>query len=302
MNIVEFKPEAEWAPRIGWLQTMYGAGQTLGLALAALLQNWPGLGMIVSAMLMAPGIILGSRDLPIRAHEKSNQTRIVKRRGLRPHLGFLHNLHHYHRPSLRSIKGLLKPWRSDFGLYIGGWFIVMFGTWIVYNLYPLVMKEVYGIGAGLSSLYYAVGAGLGIFFYAASGSWGKKIGDINVYIIGIVMTLVSVALLTLLIIVDSEANWWLAPLSFIIMPVAWSPLIVAGLALSAELTPFEQGEAMGAFTAATAIASVLSALLAGGLASRFGYQTIPPVAALFSLVGLILALKLRSNMKSMPEK
>jgi MFS family permease len=298
MNIVEFKPREEWEPRIGWLQTMYGAGQTIGLALAALLQKWPEAGMVVSALLMAPGALLGNRDLPQKALQKSKEVESLNHRRLRLPRNILHGLHNYHRPSLKAVGHILQPWRSPFGLFLAGWFTVMFGTWTVYNLYPLVMKEVYGIGAGLSSLYYALAAGIGVYFYAASGSWGKRIGDINVYLIGIVMTLVSVGLLSILIFFGEGIDFWLAPASFIIMPVAWSPLIVAGLALTAQLTPFGQGEAMGAFTACTAIGSVLSALLAGALADKLGYWVIPPVATAFTIVGLGLALKLRTDQQT----
>lgn len=293
MNIVEFKPKEEWEGRIGWLQTLYGTGQTLGLGLAAILQNWPEAGMIVSAALMAPGILLGMKGAPQGAPKRKEEEKSIDHRKLRPSLGFMSMLHHYHRPTLSSISHFLRPWQSVFGLYLVGWFVVMFGTWLVYNLYPLVMKDVYGIRAGPSSLYYAIGACLGIFFYALSGTLGKKVGDINVYLAGIVASLISMGSMSLLIFIKTDMTWFLVPISFIIMPIAWSPLIVAGMALTAELSPGDQGEAMGVFNASSAIASVLSALLAGFMASKFGYQVIVPMAFGVTIIGLFLTLRLK---------
>jgi MFS family permease len=157
---------------------------------------------------------------------------------------------------------------------------------------------VYGIDAGLSSLYYAIAAGIGIFAYAPSGTWGHRLGDNRIYLLGVGMTVLSVGLLTLFAFWSTPANWWLVPISFIILPVAWSPLIVSGTAITAALTPIEQGEAMGMFNATTAIGSVLSALAAGGLASKLGYASIPPVAGLFVVAGLGLMVWLVRQTKS----
>ena len=59
MFIVEFRPKNEWDSRIGWLQTAYGVGQCGGLLLVSALQSRPEFGLVVSAALMAPGLILG---------------------------------------------------------------------------------------------------------------------------------------------------------------------------------------------------------------------------------------------------
>ncbi len=298
MNIVEFRPRAEWEPRIGWLQTMYGTGQAVGLLLAAVVQRAPALGMILSAALMAPGIFFGRVALPGDGSRTKQVGLALKHRRLRHPRTHLHLLHHFHRPSLAGLKHLLTPWRSNFGLFLASWFFVMFGSWMVYNLYPLVMHHVYGIDAGLSSLYYAIAAGIGIFAYAPSGTWGHRLGDNRIYLLGVGMTVLSVGLLTLFAFWSTPANWWLVPISFIILPVAWSPLIVSGTAITAALTPIEQGEAMGMFNATTAIGSVLSALAAGGLASKLGYASIPPVAGLFVAAGLGLMVWLVRQTKS----
>lgn len=289
MFIVEFKPNEEWDGRIGWLQTFYGAGQAVGLGLAAYLQARPEFGLILSAGLMLPGIILGRIGLPkAEAHQKPAVITFTRHAHRTPHrLSSI--LHHYHRPSVQGLKHFVAAWRSLFGLYIVSWFCVMVGQLIVMNLYPLLMREAYGINAGLSSFYYAIAATVGIFAYAPSGTLGKKIGDTWVVMIGILMTLVSVVGMAVLAYTKMGGVAWLAPLSFSLIPIAWSPLIVGGTALAGKLAPMEEGEAMGIFNATTAIASVLSAIGAGQLAHRFGFGVVPVVAALMVGGSIVLA-------------
>lgn len=290
--IVEFKPKEEWDGRIGWLQTFYGAGQAVGLGLAAYLQARPEFGLIVSAGLMLPGVVLGQIGLPkVKVQQKAAGITFARHAHRTPHR-LSSMLYFYHRPSLQGLKRLVAVWRSLFSLYIVSWFCVMFGQLIVMNLYPLLMREAYGIDARLSSLYYAIAAVVGIFAYAPSGALGKRIGDAWVVMIGILMTLVSAIGMSVLAYTKTGGVAWLAPLSFGLMPVAWSPLIVGGTGLTGKLAPMAEGEAMGIFNATTAIASVLSAIGAGQLAHQFGFGLVPVVAAVIVCGSIALAVPL----------
>jgi len=296
--IVEFKPKGEWDGRIGWLQTFYGAGQAVGLALAAYLQARPEFGLILSAGLMLPGIILGQIGLPrAKVQQRSEAVTFARHAHRNPHR-LSSMLFYYHRPSFQSVKRFAAAWRSQFGLYIVSWFCVMFGQLIVMNLYPLLMREAYGIDAKFSSLYYAIAATAGIFAYAPSGALGKKIGDARVVLIGILMTLVSAVGMAVLAFTKIEAVAWLAPLSFSLIPIAWSPLIVGGTGLAGKLATMAEGEAMGIFNATTAIASVLSAVAAGQLAHHFGFGVVPIVAAVVAGASVVLSLPLLRNSRS----
>jgi MFS family permease len=284
--IVEFKPKAQWDGRIGWLQTFYGTGQAAGLGLAALLQASPWVGMLVSAGLMAPGLWLGLRGLPASGRRSpAHQPTFDHHAHARPRQAYL-QLHHSHRPRLAALKHLASEWRGPFGLFILAWLLTMLGTWMIYNLYPLLMQDLYGLDAGLSSLWYAVGAGLGIFAYAPSGGLGRRWGDGPVVTLGVVMTLASLAGMLAASGLEPATARWVAPAVFVLMPVAWSPLIVAGTSLTAQLAPMPQGDALGVFNSTTAVGSVLGALLAGGLASRFGYGVVVAGAAVFTVAGL----------------
>ncbi len=297
MFIVEWKPKREWDRRIGWLETFYGIGQAVGLGLAALLQAEPAVGLWVAAALMAPAAVLGSLRLPRRPDHAppALEDRNFDHRQHRKPRAPASLLHHYDSEVQMALRRLLKVWRSRFGAFLLSWFHIMFGTWLIYNLYPLLMQNAYGIGAGESSLYYAVAATLGIFAYAPSGTLGTRIGDGRVVLIGALMTLASAAGMAVLAYVHTPFDVWLVPAAFVLLPVAWSPLIVAGTAVSAELavplgTP--EGEALGLYNATTAIASVLSALAAGVIADLMSYGVVLIVATVTTGVGCLMFLPL----------
>jgi len=297
MLIVEYKPRAEWDLRIGWLQTFYGVGQAVGLALVCVLQARPEIGLLVAAGLMIPGMVLGARGLPpSRAHQKPEKTEF-SRRSHRPPRTVHSLLHRYEGTVSKNLKRVLQEWRSAFGLYIVGWFFIMLTTWLIGALFPLLMKSAFNISYGMSSLYFALGATIGIFAYMPSGTLGKRIGDGWVVIIGTIMTLVSVSGLATLAYVHSGINQWLVPIVYILIPIAWSPLMVGGTAWTAKLATFEEGEALGSFYAMGAVASVIAALTAGMIAHHFGYAMVLIIGAVASLLALACFIPLLSSAK-----
>ncbi|WP_200347224.1 MFS transporter [Halochromatium glycolicum] len=306
MFIVEFRPKAEWDRRIGWMQTCYGIGQAAGLGLAALLQQAPAWGMLASAALMLPGLLIGLLGTPrgrragLGAAAAAAQT--LKRGASisddatsRRHAPPRQILPHGHiGPATGALLGrFLADLRSPYALFMLCWLLVMLGTWLIYNLYPLLMQEVYGVGAGVSSVYYAVGAGIGVFAYAPSGILGQRIGDGAVVLIGSLMSLLSVGAMAALAFWQPVGLALLGPLAFLLLPVAWSPLIVAGTAWAAQLSTMNEGEAVGILNSTTALASVAAAFGAGVLASRFGFDAVLYLAAAAMLLGLLLLLPLR---------
>ena len=295
MFIVEYNPKPEWDARVGWLQTFYGIGQAAGLGLAAVLQARPEIGLLVSAGLMVPGLLLGARGLPpSQAHQKPATTDF-SRRSHRPPRTVYSVLHRYEGTVSKSLRRLFQEWRSKFGVYMVGWFFVMLATWLIGALYPLLMKSAFNLSYTMSSLYYALGAIIGIFAYTPSGTLGKRIGDGRVVIIGTVMTTTSLAALAALAYIHSGLNHWLVPVMYILIPIAWSPLIVGGTAWTAQLATFEEGEALGSYNATTAIAAVIAAFGAGLLAHNFGYGMILVVATVASLLALVCFAPLLSS-------
>lgn len=306
MFIVEWKPKGEWDTRIGWLQTFYGTGQAAGLGLAAWLQAEPTTGLWIAAALMVPGAVLGVIRLPPpKAHTPPpEQITFDRRKHLVPRAPSA-MLTHYNGTLQTAVRRLVSEWRSRFGLFLASWFLVLFATGLIYNLYPLLMRHAFDIGAGTSSLYYAVAATLGIFAYAPSGTVGNRIGDDRVVLIGMLMTLASTGGMTFLVYVDTGLDAWLVPLAFSLMPVAWSPLIVGGTALTAQLAQprnVPEGEAVGLYNASTAVASVLSAFAAGVIADLTSYGIVLILAAASSAGGILLMLPILGTSHSAKSK
>ena len=64
MYVVEFNPKDKWDTKIGWLQTVYGTGQAIGLLIVAMMQAHPLWAMLLGGILMLPGLLLGIIGLP----------------------------------------------------------------------------------------------------------------------------------------------------------------------------------------------------------------------------------------------
>lgn len=292
MFIVEFRPKEEWDRRIGWLQTFYGIGQCVGLVLVSILESRPEFGLVVSAFLMVPGLILGSMRLPrIRVHHEAHE-KVFEHRLHKPQRSVSSILAKYYASVGKSVRTLATEWFSSYGFFILGWFFIMLATWLLGTLFPLIMKNSLNVSYRMSSIYYAVGAAIGIFAYAPSGTLGKKIGDGWVVLIGTVITLVSLSSMTVLSYWDTGFNRWIIPFVYIPIPIAWSPLMVGGTAWAAQLATFEEGEALGFFNAATAVSSVISAFGAGLLGHHFGYGIVLLTAACSSAVSAVCLLAL----------
>jgi MFS family permease len=180
---------------------------------------------------------------------------------------------------------------------MAGWFFVMLTTWLIGALFPLLMKGAFNISYGMSSMYYALGAVIGIFCYTPSATLGKKIGNGWVVIIGTIMTVVSVGGLATLAYMHSGINQWLVPVVYILIPIAWSPLMVGGTAWTAQLATFEEGEALGCFNGMTAMAAVIAAFAAGLVAHHFGYVMVLIIGAVASLVALVCFIPLLFSVK-----
>lgn len=298
MFIVEYKPKGEWDQRIGLLQTFYGIGQCGGLVLVSYLQTRPEIGLVVSAGMMLPGIILGAIHLPPSKKHKRPEKAGFERRRHKPQRSVYSLLSKYEASGWHALNALKKEWYSTFGLFIVGWFFVMLATWLLGTLFPLVMEDALHVSYRMSSLYYAIGAAIGIFAYAPSGTLGNKIGDGWVVAIGTIMTVASFVGLTFLAYVKTGMNFWLIPFIYIPIPIAWSPLIVGGTAWAAQLATVKEGEALGVFNAATSISSVISAFAAGLLGHNLGYGSILLVAMISSALALVCFLGLVFEKKS----
>ena len=295
MYIIEFQPKEEWDDRIGWLQMFFGVGQAAGLYLAFLLAKDANMGLYAAGLLMIPSLFIGLMQLPhIKTRQPikrdENHTTPLTSRTVASLSRHIHQMQHV-------IRKFPQAFHSLFMLFLVAWLSIMFGNWLIYNLYPLLMNSVFHLNASSSSLYFAIGSTFAIPACPISGWLANKFSEGFVMIIGILMSLVASLGMFLLACYPIPADAYLVPITFMFLPVAWSPLIIVGTAMVTKLTNLTEGESIGVFTAATAGASLIAALAAGFLAENLGFIYVLLMSTCFTILSLILILILLSKTK-----
>jgi len=191
----------------------------------------------------------------------------------------------YHHLNLKTLWQLGRLLRSPFGLFIIVWLVSFGGSSAFFSFYPVLMGKLYGVTPGLSSTGFALAAAIGLTLYSPAGRWSEQFSPTRVLRAALVVRLLAFLSLLLLGITHSGEGW-LALLSFLFIVLAWSLLTVSGTALTARLSPVGEGEGMGIFNAATALASVVGAVLGGWVSGYWGYNA----AIALAMVGVGFAL------------
>ncbi|MGC1377648.1 MAG: MFS transporter [Anaerolineales bacterium] len=288
--VVEAHPKSEWDERIGWLQTFYGVGQVSGLVLAGLLtQTDFRVGLLTAAGLSAVAAILGW----LTTQTPSAQP------GLAPVLvhpakhteGAFHSPQRlFHSLELSGVKNLGSTLRSPFGFFLLIWLLAFMGPAAVFSQYPILMQKVYGVLPAVSSIAFAIIAGLGLTLYTPAGQWSEHRGPARILQASLGMRLFAFAGLLWLGFLPISGNMnLLALLAFAFVVWAWSLMSVSGTALAARLSPVGEGQGLGIFNAATAVAGVMGALIGGWAAGLWGYTSIVVLALLGVALGLGLS-------------
>jgi DHA1 family tetracycline resistance protein-like MFS transporter len=285
--VVERHPQHEWDERIGWLQTFYGAGQVAGLLLVgALSQIDLHVGLLVAAGLTLFAAFLGwltTSTLP----------------GLHiPRPVLLYPGRHsdwvggspqrfYHHFNLQTVRQLRLVLRTPFSLFIIVWLVTFSGSSAFFSFYPVLMRQLFRVAPGLSSVGFALAAGLGLTLYSPAGHWSDRFGSTRVLKAALGVRLLAFSSL-LVLGVAHFSQGWLALLSFLFVVLAWSLLSVSGTALTARLSPVGEGEGMGIFNATTALAGTVGAVLGGWASGYWGYNAAIAVAVVGVAGGLLL--------------
>jgi MFS family permease len=300
--IVDFTPAAEWEPRIGYLQSFNGAGQVLGLLLAGVFAH--GLfspGLWVGALLMIPALFFGRMGLPVvqaKPGAEPHRAHIHRHLDMRalaafPHLNFLSSVgYHFHEINLHGLRRIPQALGTPFARFILSWFMLALGVAAFFTYFPLMLAKNYGINANLSSIIYAITAAVGIVLYIFASRWSERLGSARVYHIGLWLRQAGFVLLLIPFITSEGPTFALGAIGFILIVVTWPLLSVAGTGLAAHLAPFSEGEAMGLFNAALALATVIGTFASGPLVHYFGFAVIPVMALIGISCAIMLGLRL----------
>jgi len=283
--IVESHPKAEWDERIGWLQTLYGAGQVCGLLLAAVLTGLrlrSGLFLAGGFNLLAFVIACWKAPAPSTSPMPRPLLRHASRHAEWP-MASPQRLYHVTLGSLSKLPGAAA---STFGLFLLAWMLGYAGTTVVFSQYPVLMHTAYRIGTTSSSLTFGIAAALGLLFYAPAGRWSDRIAPRSVVQVGLVLRLIAIATMLAVIVIHRFA--WFSLVAFAVVVIAWSLLSVSSTGLVARISPVGEGGGLGIFNAATAVAGVVGSAVGGWIAGRWGYRAALELATAGSLLGLIL--------------
>ncbi|HZU07055.1 MAG TPA: MFS transporter [Chloroflexota bacterium] len=296
--VVEAHPKEEWDHRIGWLQTAYNAGLVGGLLLAGGLSALPrAAGLLTAAGITALALALGW--LTTRHPVSPPVPRPVRARPAHSpawmHVA-PHRLLHALQPRLLARLGPVL--RSPFALFLAVWLLCNLGPSALYALYPVLMQQVFGVPPGPSSFALAVSAGIGITLYSPAGGLVHRSGDLRVLQAGLAVRLGAVSALLGLGVATFPERAWLGIVAFVVLDLAWSLLSVSGTVLASRLAPLAEGEAMGLYNTAAALASLLGAALGGWVADQVGYNGV----WWLGIAGVAAALGLTAPLRPAPRR
>ncbi len=299
--IVEFSPQSEWSSRIGWLQSYNGAGQTLGLFLAAFFSgnNLFNTGMWFGAALLVPAVLIGHFGLPVKKAQ-GHKERIIHTIDIRRIAKFGKTeflggglLRHSHHLNLAALKNIGKLLSTNFGYFILSWFIASFGVAAFFAYFPIVMKSAFLVPPGLTSLIYAIAGGIGIALYTASTKLSDRFGVKKIFRYGILLRLTGFLLMLIMIYTRISLTPFIACIGFTFIVLAWPVISVTGTTLTAELTTVSEGEAMGLYNASSAIATVLGTFAGAPLVNIIGYSAISILGSAGLIIALLFTIKIK---------
>ena len=286
--VVEAHPQGEWDKRIGWLQTFYGGGQVAGLLMAGALSRVSlRAGLLVAAGLTFLAVMLGWLTTTTPSNSRACRP-VLLFPGRHSEGGVGAPQRHYHFLTLNAIRQLGRVWSSPFGLFIVIWLVSYAGSSAFFSFYPVLMQQLYGVDPSLSSTGFAVAAAIGLALYSPAGRWSERFRPGRVLRAALTVRLLAFFGLFFLGMFHFLPGWLALP-GFLFIVLAWSVLSVSGTALTAQISPVGEGEGMGIFNAATALAGVVGAVLGGWVSGYWGYSGAVALAAAGVGIGVVLS-------------
>jgi MFS family permease len=295
--IVEQHPKDEWDQRMGWLMTTFGAGQVLGLLVASLFGgSSSGTGLYVGVAFLAGAFVLALRF--IHTPPRPDQPRLAGPQPVRvPHVAASPGSVHHHLGHV-SLSDAVTALRSPFGEFMLGFSLLTLASALIFIPYPLLFSKGYHVSPQASSLAFGIGAAVAIFWYPLAGDWSHSRGTLAILRSSFAARWISFIALLALVAVSFSARGVLAEASFLVTVNSWPFITVSATVLAAMLAPTDEGTTMGIYNGITALVNTLGALLAGLIASQFGYKSLPLFATVVMLGAIAISVHLRQNQGS----
>jgi MFS family permease len=300
--IVDFAPNVEWEQRIGWLQSVNGAGQVAGLLIGGFAARGDFIaGFMLGAGLALVAILVGGIGLPLHGKTQMGShplhllpmLPLLRPTQLGPGLvGLLHQSYHLQRA---AFLGLYQGLRGPFGRLLLAWSAYNLGVSAFFAYYPLIMRQSFGIPPPVTAITYAASAGIGIFLFVAASRAAVRYGGRIVFQTGLAIRLIGFVLLAVPFHVVLPGESAIAISGFLLVTLSWPVLSVSGTALAARLTPISEGAAIGLLNASGAFATVAGTFITGPLVHAWGYAIVPLLAVGGLLIAELLMLGNRSR-------
>lgn len=294
--IVERYAKEEWDQRMGWLMTIFGGGQVVGLILASFFSGtrsstglYSGAGCIVLALVLALRYI--------HTPPKPDQPQLAGPQAIHvPHVPATPASAHHHLGHV-SPQAALEALRSPFGEFLVGNSLLTLASAFIFIPYPLLFSKTYHVSPSTSSVAFGIAAALAIFWYPLAGSWSHKRGALAIMNVALAVRWISFVILLLLVAVSTSGRGFLAEASFFLTVNAWPFITVSATVVAATLAPTDEGTTMGLYNAATALFNTLGALFAGLIAVQLGYRSLPVFAAVIMLAALAVSIHVGRTQK-----
>lgn len=269
--IVEAKPKAEWNSRISWFRLAYGAGQVVGLVIAAVAASQLRLGWIVTAALLFVGFGLGRVRLPQLKPAAPSVTQSATNE--------------------RST-GSFSALRGRFGVFLLTWLLTMTGVQTFFNVVPLVMRDGFGVTPTASSILFLVGAAAGTLLYPLAGTFANRAGPGVVLLVGLLATILAFGAMAFASLLHLPGKSLIGSAALVLAATAYAFEVVSATMMIVKVAPGSEGSAMGLLNGIIAGGAVIGAIVPSFLADALGYASLPALACgvliLATLVGIPL--------------
>ncbi len=258
--VVEAHPKEEWNTRLSWFRFAYGAGQAVGLVIAAFAAAQLRLGWIATAVLLAAGFFLGRIGLPRLGPAKP----------------------------VAAASGAKPPRSPLFAVFLATWLLTMTGIQTFFNVVPLVMRDGFAVPPATTSLLFLVGAAIGTVVYPIAGTLAGRIGPGRLLLLGLVITMVSFAAMAASSAFDLPGKAVIGSVALVLAATAYSFEVVSATMMIVRITPGSEGSAMGLLNGIIAAGAVIGAIAPSFLADLWGYSALPAVALAVLVVATLI--------------